>query len=354
MTTHWAVPTGNVKPVSETLEEKCCIPLLLGFCRCWCRDAAIPESLVAQVPAADRGRACICARCVRASTTAPAAGVRFTEDPGGRAAVELTHGQQRVLIARLGAQLLSWARPDGDAMWTASNAAYDQGAPVRGGVPVVFPWFGEHATDLDKPAHGFVRSSEWTVVATARSSVTLAARDDAQTRALWPHEFSVELEVTLTDALQITMRVHNPSAETFTFEQALHTYFAVGEVQTASVHGLEGVACTEHARAPEASWDQDSPLRFRAETDRVFQDTPAEITLEAPALGRVLTLTAPAARSAIVWNPWPAKTARLSQMAPDDWQAFCCVETANCKENAVELSPGARHELALTLRRAQR
>ena len=322
--------------------------------RCWCVDASISESLVAKVPAEGRGRACICARCVSASTSAPADGVRFTEDPGGRAAVELTRGQHQVLIARLGAQVLSWSGPDGDALWTASHATYEAGAPVRGGVPVVFPWFGNHATDPDKPAHGFARSLDWNVVATGPASVTFAARDDERTRALWPHEFSVELEVQLTEDLRVTMRVHNPSAEAFTFEQALHTYFAVGEVQTASVHGLEGVSCTEHARAPEASWDPGAPLRFRAETDRVFQDTPAEITLEAPALGRALTLNAPQARSAIVWNPWPKKTARLSQMAPDDWQTFCCVETANCKENALELAPGQRHELTLTLRRAQR
>ena len=31
------------------------------------------------------------------------------------------------------------------------------------------------------------------------------------------------------------------------FEEALHTYFAVGDVRTATVHGLEGVAVTEHA-----------------------------------------------------------------------------------------------------------
>lgn len=284
----------------------------------------------------------------------PAPGVRFTVDPGGRPAIELTHGPNRALIARLGAQVLSWSGPEGDTLWTASDATYEEGAPVRGGVPVVFPWFGNHAEDASKPAHGFARGREWTVVATNSSSVTLATRDDEQTRSLWPHEFSAELEVTLRDTLQVAMRVHNPSAETFTFEQALHTYFAVGDIQTASVRGLEGVPCTEHARAPEAAWDPAAPLHFRAETDRVFQDTPAEFMLDAPALRRVVTLTAPAARSAIVWNPWPAKTATLSQMAPDDWQTFCCVETANCKENAVTLAPGDRHQLALTLRRAQR
>ena len=81
----------------------------------------------------------------------------------------------------------------------------------------------------------------------------------------------------------------------------------------------------------------------------MFQHVPARIAIHAPALGRVVTLHAPAARSAIVWNPWPAKTARLSQMAPDDWRHFVCVETANCKELGLEIAPGTSHTLALEL-----
>ena len=319
---------------------------------CWCRTAAIPDAVLAQIPTAARDRACICRGC--AAGEAPAAGVTLTRDPGGRAAVELTRGDDRVVIARTGAQVLSWRRGDEDALWTASDPAYADGAAVRGGVPVVFPWFGDHSEDPEKPAHGFARSCEWRVVDVAPAAVTFALGDDEQTRALWPRAFHLELEVALDDALHIKMRVFNPSGEPLCFEQALHTYFAVGDVRSASVHGLEDVPVTEHARAPEADWDPSAPVRFRAETDRVFQGAPDRMTLQAPALGRQVDLQTSDARSTIVWNPWPAKTARLSQMAPDDWQTFCCVETANCKENTVTLAPGARHEMALTLRRSQR
>jgi len=29
---------------------------------------------------------------------------------------------------------------------------------IHGGVPVCFPWFGNHPTDATKPAHGFART----------------------------------------------------------------------------------------------------------------------------------------------------------------------------------------------------
>lgn len=321
---------------------------------CWCAAVEIPPAAMENIPARARGRACLCQRCATKLAAAPAEGVRLTRDPGGRPAVELASGEDRALIACDGGQLLSWRTRGHDPLWTASAATYEPAAPVRGGVPIVFPWFGAHPTDPELPAHGFARSREWVVVETAASAVTLALRDDEETRALWPHEFSAELEFELSEALRITMRVANASSTALSFEQAMHTYFAVGDVQAASVHGLEDVAMTEHAREPEAAWDRSAPLRFRAETDRVFQGVPAELSLRAPTLQRELSLQAPAARSTIVWNPWPAKTARLSQMAPDDWRMFCCVETANCKEGAVSLAPGARHELTLTLRVAQR
>ena len=188
---------------------------------------------------------------------------------------------------------------------------------------------------------------EWTVVATSASSVTLAVRDDEQTRALWPHEFSAELEVTLRDTLQVAMRVHNPSAETITFEQALHTYFAVGDIQTASVHGLEDVPCTEHARAPETTWDHAAPLRFRAETDRVLGRRRDHAASAGAGSRDALTRPQRTRRS---WNPWPVKTATLSQMASDDWRVSLR-RAASAKErgDARAAAPPA----ALTLRRAR-
>ncbi|MCA8968082.1 MAG: hypothetical protein KDC48_24585, partial [Planctomycetes bacterium] len=175
---------------------------------------------------------------------------------------------------------------------------------------------------------GFARERDWQVSALREGpAVRFELHADDASRAFFPHEFRAELDFALdgdgADAgLRISMHVHNEDAEEFVFEQALHTYFAVGDVGSAEVRGLEGVACVEHAALPEASWDRAAPLRFRAETDRVFQDTPPRIELLAPALQRRVRLDAEHAGSAIVWNPWIEKTKRLSQMALDDWQTF--------------------------------
>lgn len=277
-------------------------------------------------------------------------GITRTQDPGGRAAFRLDGPGGSAMIALSGAQVLSYRDAQGDVLWTASNSEYVPGKPVRGGVPLVFPWFGDHPTDKKLPAHGFARSLEWRLAeATAGPSIVLATQDDATTRALWPHPFALRFAIDLRAGLRMELTIHNTGSTPLRCEEALHTYFAVGDIQQASVHGLEGVPFTETASAPEAQWDQQQPLRFRAETDRVFHGAPDRLEVRAPALHRSITLQSTNARSAIVWNPWPAKTARLSQMAADDWQRFCCVESANCKQHVLELAPGEKHTLSLVI-----
>ena len=44
------------------------------------------------------------------------------------------------------------------------QSAWDAAKPIRGGVPICFPWFGPHATDRSAPGHGFARLLDWTLV----------------------------------------------------------------------------------------------------------------------------------------------------------------------------------------------
>ena len=278
------------------------------------------------------------------------AGITRTQDPGGRDALLLESRGSTALVSLLGAQVLSWKRPDGDVLWTASAAEYAPGKPVRGGVPLVFPWFGDHPLDKKLPAHGFARTLTWRLVSTRPGpEIAFETTDDAATRTMWPHSFRLGFRVALGPALRLELRVDNTGTSAISFENALHTYFGVGDVHTASVHGLERATCTEHAAAPEPSWDAQQPLHFRAETDRIFQGVPDRIELRAPAVRRKVMLSTRGAHSAIVWNPWPAKTARLSQMGADDWKSFACIESGNVRESRVTLAPGTSHTLTLIL-----
>lgn len=50
--------------------------------RCWCFDVVVPPALLARVPQAQRGRACICRNCIAAYAQKDAAGPRPAPSPG--------------------------------------------------------------------------------------------------------------------------------------------------------------------------------------------------------------------------------------------------------------------------------
>ncbi len=97
--------------------------------------------------------------------------------------IENQAGMARVCL--LGASVTEFA-PTGaqPVVWVSPNSQYKVGTPIRGGIPVCWPWFGAHATP-GFPMHGFVRSEMWHVVRVEDSvpdqtSVVLGIEDNAE------------------------------------------------------------------------------------------------------------------------------------------------------------------------------
>ncbi|HEU5193276.1 MAG TPA: D-hexose-6-phosphate mutarotase [Methylomirabilota bacterium] len=255
-----------------------------------------------------------------------------------------------------GAHVTRW-QPRGGApvLFVASRAVYATGKAIRGGVPLIFPWFGVHATDKDKPMHGFARSRAWRVTATdARPdgsvTVELGLDDDEATRALWPHPFRARYRVTVGETLGLALEVVNTGLAPFTFEAALHTYLAVADVRATDVRGLEQTAYIDKVDNFTRKRHSAEPLRLTGETDRVFLGTRAACAVEDPGLRRRLRVDKTGSASTVVWNPWAAKCAAMADMGPDDWRSMICVETANAADDAVTVAPGATHVMTATLR----
>lgn len=64
------------------------------------------------------------------------------------------------LVALHGAHVLSWIPADGrEHLFLSDRAIVDGQAAIRGGIPLIFPQFGERGS-LRK--HGFARTAPWT------------------------------------------------------------------------------------------------------------------------------------------------------------------------------------------------
>jgi glucose-6-phosphate 1-epimerase len=162
-------------------------------------------------------------------------------------------------------------------------------------------------------------------------------------------QFRATLHVEVTEVLRTSLRVENVGESAFTFEEALHTYLHVGSTSSAELEGLEGARYLDATRAgmPVVVQGQE-PLRFEGPIDRIYSSS-SDVTLRDSQLNRSIEISAEGSARTVVWNPGEEAGNAMGDMAAGEWDSFVCVETANCRENAVTLDPGQSHTLSQTL-----
>lgn len=282
----------------------------------------------------------------------------FSGLPGWR----LRFGQAQLDICQQGGQILNYF-PDLGAppvIWLSEQAEFIQGQPVRGGVPVCWPWFGDRErnpadvqamTKAGVPFHGCARTSDWQLLysqATPQGIKLSMQLDASQGLVGWHHQAMLELHITLTEQLTIRLDNHNLGSEPLAISQALHSYFAVSNIQQVTVQGLDGCVyhdCLEQWQAQAQQGD----LTFSGETDRVFLQVPERLQIIDAGWQRRIHIRTQGSHSAIVWNPWADKAKTLSGFANDAWPQMLCIENANVLDDHLLLEPGARHQLQLEL-----
>jgi len=236
-------------------------------------------------------------------------------------------------------------------LFLSGQSFFKPGKPIRGGVPVCFPWFGPRAGQPGAPMHGFARTMDWEMESlslngdqTVLAILRLAANDE--TRAHWPHEFVLRHHIAIGHRLTMLLEVENLSAEPLTFEEALHTYLAVSDAREVAISGLETAPYLDKTDAFQTKTQPPEPLRFTGETDRVFENTRATCVLTDPAGdGRRLSVEKSGSATTVIWNPWAERAAAIADLAPHAWPSFACIETANAGANAITLPPGARQSM---------
>ncbi|MEM1108205.1 MAG: D-hexose-6-phosphate mutarotase [Planctomycetota bacterium] len=240
-----------------------------------------------------------------------------------------------------GAHVTHWQPADHEpVLFTSAEAVYRDGKAIRGGVPICFPWFNAHPTDPDAPAHGLVRASTWQLTQTAQGPAGVETQMVTNLPTL-----HANYRATFGKQLTLNLTVTNTSDTDQTFEAALHTYLAVGDVKQVFIAGLENADYIDQLQDNKLCTQDDQPLTFTAETDRIYVDNQATCTLTDPTLNRQITIEKLGSLSTVVWNPWVDKSARTADFGDDEWTGMCCIESANIGDDAVRLAPGESHTL---------
>jgi glucose-6-phosphate 1-epimerase len=275
--------------------------------------------------------------------------LKFESGSGGltraRISTPLANGE----ICLHGAHITEWT-PCGERpiLFLSSKSAFGADKAIRGGVPIVFPWFGTRADGQAGPAHGWARTAQWNVVASAlRSDGVLEIA-----LALAKEGFRLRFSVAMGTSLEMALDVQNESAAPARFEEAMHTYLSVGDVRRVSVTGLEHTEFLDKTDGFRRKTQPPNPVTIAKETDSVYLNTQSACMVIDQEWGRRIVVEKQGSSTTVVWNPWETKAAAINDLGPGEWQRMICVETANASENAITLNPGQSHRMTATIRLA--
>jgi D-hexose-6-phosphate mutarotase len=236
-------------------------------------------------------------------------------------------------------------------LFMSARSHFTAGQPIRGGVPVCFPWFGNRDGE---PSHGFARITEWQLVKTAAAPDGRVALHFALPqipgREAWK-SLRTEFVVTVADTLTMELITANDSRdETSEIENCLHTYFHVGDIGAVSLAGLQGAPFDDFAAGANGTRkvENDPVLRIAKETNRVYPDNTSTVEIRDESLKRTIRVEKFNSQSTVVWNPW------TTQKLPDDFDPaehrnMVCVESGNVKQNKISLAPGQTASLKVIL-----
>ncbi len=248
-----------------------------------------------------------------------------------------------------GAQVTSW-KPAGaeEVLFLSSCSQWEDGHAIRGGIPICFPWFRAKSDDPAAPAHGFVRTKAWEVESIERRgdaiSISMFTESDASTKRWWLADFRLVHRATFGSELHLELELTNNGKTTVHFEEALHSYHRVGQVQRARLHGLDEVHYLDNTDSNREKV-QHGDVVIASETDRAYLTSQPELELEDPTLRRRIHITKENSHTAVVWNPWVEGARALPDLGDDEWTQMFCVEASNVLTGAVDLAPGQQHRM---------
>ena len=250
-----------------------------------------------------------------------------------------------VLVALQGAHVLSWVSQGRERLYLSPNNLWDGKSAIRGGVPVCFPQFNQRGT---LPKHGFARNMAWQVGDVvveqdgAHMDFTLSTNPD--TLSIWQQAFLAQLRVALTPGqLTLTLTVNNTEVDNkadndLHFTGALHTYFAVDDIDLTELRGLAGRS--EWDAVVDVHGVADEVLYFDGEFDRVYDASANPLHLQ-DGISTLQIEQSPSWANSVVWNPGESKCAALADMPAHGFARMLCVEAAQVFE-PISISAGGQ------------
>lgn len=272
--------------------------------------------------------------------------LNFHQLPSGLIYASVTTPHATATVYIQGAHLTAW-QPTGHqpVIFLSRRSDFVPGKPIRGGVPIAFPWFAARHDGKTGPSHGFARIQDWTLAFAALAGddlhLTFTFAPTQLSRDLGYDHFRLAYQLILGRTLTMQLTVANDAAAPLVFEEALHSYYSVVDIHEVTVTGLEPTPFSDKTDNMREKPAAHAPIVFTGETDRVYANTTATCIIHDAAGRRHITVAKQNSNTTVGWNPWKA----MPDMGPDEWHEMVCVETVNAAANTITLPAGKAHTM---------
>lgn len=252
------------------------------------------------------------------------------------------------MVSLHGGQVLSWKTERGEELlFTSTKAVYTPPKPVRGGIPICFPQFGNRGT-LEQ--HGFARNKIWVIDqnppplptdSNGKACIDLLLKPSEDDMKIWPHSFEFRLRVCLAadGRLNMISRIRNVNGKPFSFSFAFHTYFSISDISEVRVEGLETLDYLDNLYQKERFTEQGDALTFESEVDRVYLDSSSMVAVLDHEKKRTFVIRKEGLPDVVVWNPWEKKSKSIVDFGDEEYKQMLCVDGA-AVGNPITLKPG--------------
>ncbi|CUA77431.1 Putative glucose-6-phosphate 1-epimerase [Rhizoctonia solani] len=255
-----------------------------------------------------------------------------------------------VEILLYGATVLSWkasptAEPARERLFVSKKAILDGSKPVRGGIPIAFPFFGPPSKPEHQKMgqHGFARSTLWkwdSVVMDNETGVAvrLVLEPTPEIKEVFPNPFHLAYVVTLTPhQLSTDLHVTNTGNEPLTYQALLHTYFEA-DAATCTVSPLKGLTYIDKTKNYAENIETRDEVPVKEYTDAVYKNGGGKYI--GKWAGGGIEVKAVGFKDVVVWNPQAEAGSKIGDLHEGAWDNYVCIEpgTASYWET---LAPGA-------------
>ncbi len=258
--------------------------------------------------------------------------------------VVLSSAKRRAVILKHGAQIVDFrshlpgARP---LLWMGEKADFSPGSAIRGGIPLCWPWFGA-PPEAGLPVNGKIRTAEWQLKCSGESTAEFALETEYR-----GEPFTLELSVSVTDALLMEFSCYARGTRPVSVECAMHAYWNVGNAERLILTGFEG--CRGNDLVSGKEFIRQGPIRPHGESRMLFPSGNPRVELHDMTWERKICLESTSAAGWFLWNPGAERCAKIPDMWPEEYRRMFCVEACAARSGAWIMEPGARRSLSVRL-----